>query len=374
MKVCNGLWQLPGRSRPEWIGRAPHEELERGPSRAARPRTRSTTPRPASNTPNPAPCCAPATSSWAFFGLIPQRVSATQLLYRITDMQRRSPGHRHHCAGPAERTARGRPARRVLPVRHRRGAVPLLPLLCDAPARQGASARWPSWNTCWSPLRWLKAGWCRSPTTRVPTACGAPLMNPVTACSTVCAPRSTSSDSDWRRTARSACGVTPAAGWPARGRPRCTPSTPPSSTSSAQYSAPRWATWATRSADSTAPHLAALPALVVTALAKTFPDLNRVIEEHATEEGRAVLTRLERMTTLEAIIRLFKHRHGQPGPPATRGGAGHAGGPARLRPDQAGRNRPDPAGTDRAGRARLGDRRRRYRRTGAHLPLRRRRR
>src|SRR5690606_33886008 len=41
------------------------------------------------------------------------------------------------------------------------------------------------------------------------------------------------------------------------------------------------------------------------ALAKTFPDLNRVIEEHATEEGRALLARLEGMTTLEAIIRLF---------------------------------------------------------------------
>jgi Secretory lipase len=53
-------------------------------------------------------------------------------------------------------------------------------------------------------------------------------------------------------------------------------------------------------------HLAALPALVVTALAKTFPDLNRVIEEHATEDGRALLARLERMTTLEAVIRLFK--------------------------------------------------------------------
>ena len=53
-------------------------------------------------------------------------------------------------------------------------------------------------------------------------------------------------------------------------------------------------------------HLAALPALVVAALSKTFPDLNRVIEEHATEEGRAVLARLERMTTLEAVIRLFK--------------------------------------------------------------------
>lgn len=48
---------------------------------------------------------------------------------------------------------------------------------------------------------------------------------------------------------------------------------------------------------------AGLPAMVVSALAKNFPDLNRVIEEHATEEGRAKLKRLERMTTVEAILR-----------------------------------------------------------------------
>jgi Secretory lipase len=53
-------------------------------------------------------------------------------------------------------------------------------------------------------------------------------------------------------------------------------------------------------------YLAALPALVVSALAKTYPDLNRVIEENATEDGLALLRRLERMTTAEAVIRLFR--------------------------------------------------------------------
>jgi triacylglycerol lipase len=51
---------------------------------------------------------------------------------------------------------------------------------------------------------------------------------------------------------------------------------------------------------------AGLPALVVSALAKTYPGLHEVIEEHATEEGRAKLARLERMTTLEAILRFFR--------------------------------------------------------------------
>jgi triacylglycerol lipase len=53
-------------------------------------------------------------------------------------------------------------------------------------------------------------------------------------------------------------------------------------------------------------YLAALPALVVSALAKTYPDLNRVIEQNATEEGLALLRRLETMTTAEAVIRLFR--------------------------------------------------------------------
>jgi pimeloyl-ACP methyl ester carboxylesterase len=52
---------------------------------------------------------------------------------------------------------------------------------------------------------------------------------------------------------------------------------------------------------------AALPALVVAALAKTYPDLNRVIEENATESGRAMLRRLEHLTTGEALIRHFRH-------------------------------------------------------------------
>lgn len=47
-----------------------------------------------------------------------------------------------------------------------------------------------------------------------------------------------------------------------------------------------------------------LPALVVAALARTYPDLDRVIKEHATDEGRALLSSLEKMTTLAAIVRL----------------------------------------------------------------------
>jgi alpha-beta hydrolase superfamily lysophospholipase len=49
---------------------------------------------------------------------------------------------------------------------------------------------------------------------------------------------------------------------------------------------------------------AGLPALVVAALAHVYPDLDRVIKEHASDEGRALLDSLEKMTTLEAVFRM----------------------------------------------------------------------
>ncbi|MBJ7400915.1 lipase family protein, partial [Mycolicibacterium sp.] len=53
-------------------------------------------------------------------------------------------------------------------------------------------------------------------------------------------------------------------------------------------------------------YMAALPAMVVSALAKTFPDLERVLTEHATDHGHTKLRAVERMTTIEAIVRLFR--------------------------------------------------------------------
>ncbi|MCV7413629.1 lipase [Mycobacterium florentinum] len=49
---------------------------------------------------------------------------------------------------------------------------------------------------------------------------------------------------------------------------------------------------------------AGLPALVVAALAHIYPDLDRVIKEHTNPEGRALLGRLESMTTVGAILRM----------------------------------------------------------------------
>jgi alpha-beta hydrolase superfamily lysophospholipase len=52
--------------------------------------------------------------------------------------------------------------------------------------------------------------------------------------------------------------------------------------------------------------LSGLPAMVIAALAHIYPDLDRVIQEHANDEGRALLQRLERMTTVGAVLRMAK--------------------------------------------------------------------
>ncbi len=46
--------------------------------------------------------------------------------------------------------------------------------------------------------------------------------------------------------------------------------------------------------------------MVVAALVHIYPDLNRVIDEHASEDGRAILRRLESMTTVGAVIRMVR--------------------------------------------------------------------
>ena len=49
---------------------------------------------------------------------------------------------------------------------------------------------------------------------------------------------------------------------------------------------------------------AALPILVVAGLRRTYPDFDRLLHRYVTAEGLAVLTSVERMTTMAAIVRL----------------------------------------------------------------------
>ena len=51
-----------------------------------------------------------------------------------------------------------------------------------------------------------------------------------------------------------------------------------------------------------------LPAMVVAALSHVYPDLDRVINEHVTVEGKAMLTEIQRMTTATAVLKLINAR------------------------------------------------------------------
>jgi triacylglycerol lipase len=46
-----------------------------------------------------------------------------------------------------------------------------------------------------------------------------------------------------------------------------------------------------------------LPAMVVAALSHVYPELDRVIQHHATDSGKAMLLRIENMTTAHAVLR-----------------------------------------------------------------------
>lgn len=48
----------------------------------------------------------------------------------------------------------------------------------------------------------------------------------------------------------------------------------------------------------------ALPAMVVAALGHAYPELERVIQRHVTDQGKALLESLEKMTTIRAVFRM----------------------------------------------------------------------
>ncbi len=50
---------------------------------------------------------------------------------------------------------------------------------------------------------------------------------------------------------------------------------------------------------------AGLPAMVIAALSHVYPELKRVIDRHASEEGRALLDKAEKMTTAAAVVRFM---------------------------------------------------------------------
>ena len=113
--------------------------------------------------------------------------------------------------------------------------------------------------------------------------------------------------------------------------------------------------------------LAGLPAMVVAALAQIYPELDRVIKEHANDEGRALLDRLANDDHGGRRSADGGQKHGRLSRRTAGGHPVQPGGHPCLRKHQAGRRSAGAAGADRAGRARLPDRRSRHRRARPRL-------
>jgi alpha-beta hydrolase superfamily lysophospholipase len=289
----------------EWIGQPPHEELQRG----ARPQLPADDPfydPPAGfQHANPGTVLRSRDVELAFLGLIPQRITATQLLYRTTDMH----GHAEAAATtvivPAERAPKA-----VTPVVSYQCAIDAVSSRCfpsyalrRRAVAPGAVAQFEFLLIAAA----LAEGWAVSVPDHEGRAgmWGAPYEPGYNVLDGVRAALNTEG-----------LGLSPSAPVGLWG-----------------YSGGGLASaWAAEMSGSYAPELnvvgavlgspvgdlghtfrrlngtvmSGLPALVVAALADIYPELNKIIQKHATEEGKDLLKRLHNMTTAEAVIRMVK--------------------------------------------------------------------
>lgn len=299
------LGSAAGAVSPEWIGRAPHEELERGARPVLPSKDPFFTPPAGFEHADPGTVLRSRDVELGFLGLIPQKVRATQLLYRTTDMN-----------GLPQATV----TTVLIPAAHRPDHVrPVVSYQC---AIDAVSSRcFPSYAMrrnakavgSLAQLEYLLVaaalaeGWVVSvPDHEGPDGMwGAPYEPGYCVLDGLRATLSfekfgLAGDSQVGLWGYSGGGL--ASAWAAEMHASYAPEL---NIVGAVLGSPVGDLGHTfRRLNGS--YLAALPALVVSALSKTYPDLNRVIEQHATEDGRELLRRLEGMTTLEAVIRLFR--------------------------------------------------------------------
>ena len=287
----------------EWIGQPQHEELQRG----ARPQLPSDDPfydPPAGfQHANPGTVLRSRDVELAFLGLIPQRITATQLLYRTTDMHGNAEAAATTVIVPAERAPKA-----VTPVISYQCAIDAVTSRCfpsyalrRRAVAPGAVAQFEFLLIAAA----LAEGWAVSVPDHEGRAgmWGAPYEPGYHVLDGVRAALNTER-----------LGLSPSAPVGLWG-----------------YSGGGLASaWAAEMSGSYAPELnvvgavlgspvgdlghtfrrlngtvmSGLPALVVAALADIYPELNKIIQKHATPEGKDLLKRLHNMTTAEAVIRM----------------------------------------------------------------------
>ncbi|RDH76626.1 lipase [Mycolicibacterium moriokaense] len=294
----------PAGSGAEWLGSVPHEEIDRG----ARPLLPSED--PFYDPPKGFQHAAPGTVlrsrdvEVAFLGLVPQRFTATQLLYRTTDMNGAPEATVTTVVAPAERGSEG-----TCPVVSYQCAIDAVTSRCfpsyalrRRALAPGALAQFEFFLVAAA----LAEGWAVS----IP-------------------------DHEGRN---GAWGTPHEPGYRILDGLRAALSTEKLGLSASApiglwgYSGGGLATaWGAEMAASYAPELnivgavlgspvadlghafrrlngtvfSGLPAMVVAALSHAYPELDRVIQEHASDTGKAMLLRAEQMTTAHAVLRLI---------------------------------------------------------------------
>jgi alpha-beta hydrolase superfamily lysophospholipase len=287
----------------EWIGTAPHDELARGTRPQLPVDDPFYDPPPGFQHAAPGTVLRSRDVEVAFLGMIPQKFTATQLLYRTTDMNGAPEATATTVIAPAERGSE-----QVCPVVSYQCAIDAVTSRCFP---SYALRRWALAPGAIAQFEFfliaavLAEGWAVS----VPDHEG-----PRGAWGTPYEPGYRILDGLRAALSSEQLGLSPSAPIGLWG-----------------YSGGGLATaWAAEVSGAYAPELnivgavlgspvgdlgnafrrlngsfySGLPAMVVAALSHVYPDLDRIIQHHATDEGKAMLLRVENMTTAHAVLRL----------------------------------------------------------------------
>jgi alpha-beta hydrolase superfamily lysophospholipase len=288
----------------EWIGYVPHEDIARG----TRPRLPADDPfydpPPGFQHAAPGTVLRSRVVEVAFLGLIPQKFTATQLLYRTTDMSGQPEATVTTVIAPAERGPE-----KVCPVLSYQCAIDAVTSRCFP---SYALRRWSLAPGALAQLEFLlisaalAEGWAVS----VPDHEG-----PKGTWGTPYEPGYRILDGLRAALSSEHLGLSPSAPIGMWG-----------------YSGGGLATaWAAEMSGTYAPELnivgavlgspvadlghafrrlngsffSGLPAMVVAALSHVYPDVDRIIQKHATDHGKVMLLRVEHMTTAHAVLRFI---------------------------------------------------------------------
>jgi pimeloyl-ACP methyl ester carboxylesterase len=290
---------------PEWIGQAPHEELPRKARTLLPDADPFYLPPPGFEHARPGTVLRSRDVQLAFLGLIPQKLVATQLLYRTTDLNGRPQATVTTVIAPTERTGE-RPcpivsyqcaidavASRCFPSYAMRRGAKAVGALAQFEFLLVAAALAEGWAVSVPDHEGLRGSW------GAPYEPGYHVLDGLRAAANH-TPLKLSSDAPIGLWGYSGGGL--ATAWAAEVHADYAPDL---NIVGAVLGSPVGDLGHTfRRLNGT--FFSGLPAMVVAALSHVYPDLDRVIAEHATDEGKVMLKHIERMTTAGAVLRLIR--------------------------------------------------------------------